>query len=184
MDLGPKPIFPSRVTLVGANMSFRREVSDKIGAFNPLLGPGRAGQWDDTEFSRRLMKAGFLQRYEPEASVRHIISGERLSGAYFRTWALRQGVSGYIGCDLHSSHSKWQDAYDVIRASIKMAIGKLSDAFSGNRAFCTHAEIDYYMLLGGLLASYQSPRRLAQRLGRGMSNGKSSRRAVREIACR
>src|SRR5580700_2207791 len=70
---GADPIFPYTDHLVGANMSFRKSVALDVGQFCPLLGPGRSGFWDESEFSERLMRKGYQQMYRPGAAVRHMI---------------------------------------------------------------------------------------------------------------
>jgi GT2 family glycosyltransferase len=56
----------------GANMAFRRVVFDRVGRFDPALGPGtRARGGDDLDMLFRLVKAGAALRYEPRALVRH-----------------------------------------------------------------------------------------------------------------
>lgn len=56
----------------GANMAFRREVFGRVGPFDPALGSGTAARGgDDLEMLFRLLKAGYVVRYEPRAFVRH-----------------------------------------------------------------------------------------------------------------
>jgi GT2 family glycosyltransferase len=56
----------------GANMAFRRQVFDQIGAFDPCLGAGavtRGGE--DLEMFFRVLKARHALVYDPRALVRH-----------------------------------------------------------------------------------------------------------------
>jgi glycosyltransferase involved in cell wall biosynthesis len=79
----------------GANMAFRREVFDKLGGFRTDL--GRSGQElfsnEDTEFGRRLMRAGLRLRYEPSAVTYHPVYESRLHKQYYLTWWFNKGRS-------------------------------------------------------------------------------------------
>lgn len=70
-------VFPARAHIesgqvIGANVSFRREVFEKIGGFDNRLGAGtpfHAGE--DTDLLMRASQAGFEGRYEPSIVVFH-----------------------------------------------------------------------------------------------------------------
>ena len=64
--------------LVGANMAFRREAAELVGGFDPRLGPGAAGFYDDTVFGWALEKAGKVISYRPEIFVEHYFAPDRL----------------------------------------------------------------------------------------------------------
>jgi glycosyltransferase involved in cell wall biosynthesis len=72
----------------GTNMAFRRAMFDKYGAFRTDLGPipGSQIRNEDTEFGRRLMKAGERLRWEPSAVVYHEVVEHRLRKKYFLQW--------------------------------------------------------------------------------------------------
>lgn len=56
----------------GSSLAARREVVQRIGGFDPQLGPGTPCQAaDDTEFMSRALWAGFSGRYEPSLVVSH-----------------------------------------------------------------------------------------------------------------
>jgi glycosyltransferase involved in cell wall biosynthesis len=78
---------------IGANMAIRRHVLDKIGGWNPQLGKLkdtlRTGE--DHEFALRLLAEGFAGVYEPDASVRHRVPGDRLHLGYFARWCYGNG---------------------------------------------------------------------------------------------
>ncbi|MFY9690280.1 MAG: glycosyltransferase [Candidatus Acidiferrales bacterium] len=71
----------------GANMAFRKAVFEKYGGFRVDLGPSPdrnvPGANEDTEFARRLMKAGESLRYEPLALVHHGIPQARINKQFF-----------------------------------------------------------------------------------------------------
>lgn len=82
--------------LTGTNMSFNRAVFEKVGFFDPRLGPGASGFSEDTEFSMRIRKAGFKIGYTPRAVVYHELNPARYGRAYNRDVEYRKGVSRSI----------------------------------------------------------------------------------------
>ena len=82
--------------LIGTNMSFKREVLDTVGLFDPRLGPGASGFSEDTEFSARIRKAGFKIGYTPHAIVYHELNPARYGRAYNRNVEYRKGLSRSI----------------------------------------------------------------------------------------
>jgi glycosyltransferase involved in cell wall biosynthesis len=73
----------SPTTAVGANMAVRRAVLSRVPGYDPELGPGRLGLWEDTLFSLQLREAGFRLRSAPAAAVEHHFEPERLLRAGF-----------------------------------------------------------------------------------------------------
>jgi glucosyl-dolichyl phosphate glucuronosyltransferase len=63
---------------LGANMGFHRSVLERVPAFDPELGAGALGVFEDALFSWQLAEAGFRLRYIPEASVTHYPDPTRL----------------------------------------------------------------------------------------------------------
>ena len=86
-DYGPTRIVlgPDRPPF-GANMAWRRRVFTRYGLFRTDL--GYAGRerlgGEDTEYSRRVLEAGEVVMYDPEALVSHVIDPAALSKSYFR----------------------------------------------------------------------------------------------------
>lgn len=56
--------------LPGGNMSFRREVIDRVGGFDVAFGGGAIGE--ETDFCLRARRAGFRLVFEPRAAVEHL----------------------------------------------------------------------------------------------------------------
>jgi GT2 family glycosyltransferase len=56
-------------TAAGANMSFRRELVERLGGFDERY-TANAFRWE-TDFSLRVIRAGYRIRYDPEARVVH-----------------------------------------------------------------------------------------------------------------
>lgn len=84
---------PLQRYLISANAAFRRGVFDRVGYFNPTLGPGRSGYNDDVDLSKRLRAAGIQEWYAPGPWVEHVVFLERLSKRAFFLRCFRQGVS-------------------------------------------------------------------------------------------
>ena len=78
----------------GGNMTFSREVFDRIGLFN--INMGRKGNQlfggEEVDFFRRLLSAGGKGVYQPKALVYHIIDKSRLKKTYFRTLHYNEGM--------------------------------------------------------------------------------------------
>lgn len=82
---------------IGANMSFRRAVFERIGEFDERfgrVGHGPAG-CDETEFSLRVRRLipGARIVYEPRAAVEHFVPAERATWSYFRRRCWGEGRS-------------------------------------------------------------------------------------------
>jgi GT2 family glycosyltransferase len=88
--------FQEIVGLIGTNMSVKREVLDKVGLFDPRLGPGASGFSEDTEFSARIRMAGFKIGYTPQAIAYHELDPARYGRAYKRNVEYRKGLSRSI----------------------------------------------------------------------------------------
>ena len=82
--------------LTGTNMSFKREVHERVGCFDPRLGPGASGFSEDTEYSIRICKAGFTIGYTPQAIVYHELNPNRYGREYNRMVEYRKGLSRSI----------------------------------------------------------------------------------------
>lgn len=82
------------VRLVGANMAFSRRVVETLGEFDPELGPGALGFFDDSLWSWRLMERGFrIVAAAPGISVEHHFDRSRLTRATLLAMAERMGSS-------------------------------------------------------------------------------------------
>jgi GT2 family glycosyltransferase len=79
--------------LVGAHMTFRRKVFEKVGLLDAGLGVGASGFGEDNEFSRRARAAGFKIGYTPHAVVYHELDPNRYGSKYNRGVRYRMGVS-------------------------------------------------------------------------------------------
>jgi glycosyltransferase involved in cell wall biosynthesis len=79
----------------GTNMAFLRRVFEQYGGFRVDLGPSPYDEIrnEDSEFVRRLLRAGERLYYVPSAVVYHPVTEDRLSKKYFLTWWFDKGRS-------------------------------------------------------------------------------------------
>lgn len=157
---GDATIKPFDGDLVGANMSFRRCVVDKIGGFDVRLGPGRSGFFDDSEFSRRLRRAGFVQCYEPAALVQHVINSDRLTAAALRRMLFQLGVSGFIVDNFGQSASFGRHLAHFVRSSLGKAKFDVKRMLTRRWPEITHVDLFYEMERGTMWARLQGRKKL------------------------
>lgn len=95
--------FPKGRIPGGGNMAMRREVFNKIGAFNTSL--GRTGKLliggEESDLFERIAKAGMECYYAPRAVMYHIIPTEKLTESYFERLCYNIGVSQHTRAELH-----------------------------------------------------------------------------------
>ena len=70
--------FNKKPAMIGANMGFRRDVLEKVPAFDTELGPGALGFMDETLFTAQLLHAGCRLQFVPGAEVEHHFDPSRL----------------------------------------------------------------------------------------------------------
>jgi GT2 family glycosyltransferase len=122
---------------IGANMAFRRTVIEQAGGFTDGL--GRVGRTplgcEETEFSIRATRVtGGRIMYEPQATVDHLVTVDRLQLRYFlrRCWA--EGISKAIVSRLAGSEAAL--ASERTYATRTLPLGVLAgvrDGFRGER---------------------------------------------------
>ena len=97
--------------LIGANMAVARKVLDKVPEFDPELGPGRSGLWEDTLFSLQLKRAGYRLGMVENATAEHHFEPFRLSRESFMQRAYNEArSSAYVAW-----HWKHQDNIASVR---------------------------------------------------------------------
>jgi GT2 family glycosyltransferase len=96
-------------TPFGTNMAFRKSLFERYGGFRTDLGPrpGDEIRNEDSEFVRRLIRAGEPLYYEPSAIVFHPVPENRLTKAYFLAWWFGKGRSAVRESGI-SSESRWR----------------------------------------------------------------------------
>ncbi len=113
LDRGPQrqichyPSYP-----YGANISFRRDILQRLGGFATVLGVGGTPGYsmEETEMCLRVERAGETVLYSPDAQVRHLVPAARLTRHYFLDRAVMHGRSSARMACVGGVPSAWQVA--------------------------------------------------------------------------
>ncbi len=165
VDYGYKTLTETTRELVGANMAFSRKVVDTIGGFNTLLGPGRTGFFDDTEFSWRMAAAGFKTMYCPDAVVDHFPLASRMTRKSLRNEWFRHGVSAYVAFRYKEVTSPTHSTYRLARQAIRCCKLRILDYIARRAYRTTKDEMFLWMQLGGAWAYFNGLKRIAAGMG-------------------
>jgi GT2 family glycosyltransferase len=81
-----------RARVWGANMAFRRELFERVGAFDPRRGlvGKRLARGEETDLVDRALDHGLRIAYDPAPTVFHLIGRDRMRKAYFRRHAFEE----------------------------------------------------------------------------------------------
>jgi hypothetical protein len=156
-DSAMKPFAPD---LVGANMSMRSAVPKKIGGYDIRLGPGRCGYFEDSEYSQRLKRAGFVQAYRPGAMVKHVINVDRLAAPVLLKTMFQFGVSSYVADNYGQSGSFYPQFAKFLRSSLGVAKFRVKRWLTRKWPRITHVDLFYEMERGSMWARLQGRRKL------------------------
>jgi len=93
--------------MCGANMALSRKVIDKIGGFDPELGPGVTGGGEESLLTWQLKKAGFKLASALDVQVEHHLDPERLR---YKSWINAARLQGETRAYLmhHWFHQRMQ----------------------------------------------------------------------------
>ena len=115
----------SPISLVGANMAFKRSVLAKVPAFDTELGPGALGFADETLFSFQLKEAGYRIASAFDTYVEHHFDPSRLTRASFLKRA-RDGGRSEAYVDYHWQHLDIKNArLEYLRALLRLPVWRL-----------------------------------------------------------
>lgn len=112
--------------LIGANMSFRREVFGSVGGFTD--GIGRVGSrplgCEETELGIRLRqwRPGSRLVYEPAAVVRHRVTADRMAWRYFCSRCFAEGISKAMVSRLVGARNALETERRYVRSVLPRAI--------------------------------------------------------------
>ena len=99
--------------MVGANMAFNRRVIETLGGFDPELGAGALGFYEESVFSWRLTEAGLRMVPAPDVWVEHHFDFSRLTRATILGMAERMGQSeAYLNHHWHHDPTKADPALE------------------------------------------------------------------------
>ena len=117
--------------LIGANMSFRREVFEAVGGFTDGL--GRVGSrplgCEETELGIRLRQGrpGARLLYEPAAVVRHRVTEERVAWRYFCSRCYAEGRSKAMVARLVGAADALETERRYVRSVLPRALARALD---------------------------------------------------------
>jgi len=124
--------------LIGANMSFRREVFDLAGGFREDI--GRIGTTplgcEETELCIRLRqrRPGTVLLYDPAVRVHHRVSPDRVRWRYFSSRCFAEGLSKALVTDaVGSKDGLAAERAHTLRVLPRGARAGLADARGGDR---------------------------------------------------
>jgi glucosyl-dolichyl phosphate glucuronosyltransferase len=90
--------------LVGASMALHRRIFRMVPAFDPELGPGELGYYEDTLFSHQVQQAGFRVVFAADAVVWHHFRLDRLERGAMLKRAFGQGY-----CEAYGGYHWYHD---------------------------------------------------------------------------
>ena len=111
LDFGPTRKRCTRELFLTTNCAVRRSSMTRYGMFDTTLGR-RGERWvggEDFELCQRWLHAGASVVYEPTAVVRHTVSPERLTPAFYRRWFQDIGYT-----QAHQFDGKWHHAWSIV----------------------------------------------------------------------
>lgn len=139
---------------IGCNMSFRREVLAGLGGFRLEL--GRVGMipvgCEETEFCIRLIRdhPDYVLRFDPGPRVRHLVPGDRMTWAYFRSRCYAEGRSkARVARIVGSSRALASERSYVVRTLTIGVMRNLAEWLRGDWAGLARAAV----IVAGLTAT-------------------------------
>ena len=124
----------------GANVSFRREVIEKLGCFNVKL--GRSGKdasgGEELDLEYRIAKAGYRIYYTPQAQVEHIIMPDRMTWSHVAKTARAAGKN-WAYYELELLRLQWS-----IRSDLRMLIGAVARMINRERVPVARSQSIFY----------------------------------------
>ena len=139
---------------IGCNMSFRREVLVGVGGFRIEL--GRVGLipvgCEETELCIRLIRdhPGYVLRFDPGPRVRHLVSRNRMTWAYFRSRCFAEGRSkARVARIVGSSRALASERSYVARTLTAGVARNVAQWFRGDQTGLARAAV----IVAGLMAT-------------------------------
>jgi GT2 family glycosyltransferase len=140
--------------VIGANMSLRRSVMDRVGGFRN--GIGRVGRLpvgcEETELCIRASQAipDGVFVYEPRARVSHSVPGSRATWRYFRSRCYAEGISKARVAASTGARDALSSEVSYVRRTLPRGVARgLADAFGGDASGLSRA----CLIVGGLAST-------------------------------
>ncbi len=150
-DLGDQPCQPTK--LMGANHTFRKELTQKVGLYNTSLGP--IGNYkiggDEDDFLLRAQKIGYKLLYHPDLIVYHKIAN-RLNEPFIYRYANNIGRSQ---AKIDRQHKKIRFVLKAIKSSLMIIMYYIYGMYVHTPSQRVGFTIDKY-LAAGYLAVFSS----------------------------
>lgn len=146
-DFGDQPV-PLNVAPFGANVAFRKTVFQRYGAFRTDLGltaEARIGA-EDTEFCRRLIKAGEALYYAPAAIIYHPVEKSRTVKSYFEGWYLSRGKASVRESGVPENARRYFGVPRYLLGNLFRSAVKWFSSFSPKRRF--YYKLEVYETMG------------------------------------
>lgn len=122
---------------IGASMSFRRSAFDAVGLFTHGIGrvDVKPMGCEETEFGIRLRRANptAVVLYDPDAIVRHRVTAERTTFAYFRSRCYAEGRSKALVAEQVGQESALEAERSYVRRVLPTALWRNLAAPGGRR---------------------------------------------------
>lgn len=153
----PKVMTPNEY-FVGANMTFRRDILQQLGGFEPRLGRVGASLLsnEETHLRDQLTSRGFKCVYAPRAIVHHHIGKDRLTPAYIRRRLLAQGQSDVTSAILRQGPQTFQTrAKNCILDAARVVKHSARSCFLPRGRTATYARQLAVVSLGRLQTSFR-----------------------------
>lgn len=115
--------------MIGANMAFARSVVARVPKFDPELGPGARGFFDETLFSWQLIAAGFRIAFSSTATVEHHFDQSRLTPESLLATARAMGRSHAFVFYHWDHHVSRLPSIKVARCWLKRGLIRLSSVW-------------------------------------------------------
>jgi GT2 family glycosyltransferase len=154
-DLGEQPC-PIETAALGANFAFKKEMFQKYGEFRADLGPtvGSEIRGEDSEFCRRLIKAGERLIYAPGAIVYHPVEKHRTEKDYFEAWYFDRGRASVREAGIPSNAIRY---FGVPRYLFAKLLGNLlKSVFSASSKIRFYFKLQAYENWGQIIESRNS----------------------------
>ena len=101
LDFGDDPCEISPRFIYGCNYAIRKEVAFELGGFHPDGMPKEHIRYrgdGETALSMKILKSGHRTLYNPDASIYHFVSADRMTKEYVKWRRYIQGISDSYTC--------------------------------------------------------------------------------------